>query len=101
MSQTIAVQYHTRPDSADENQRLIEQVFAELRATAPDGLRYAVFRLADGVSFLHIAVTDTENNPLLGTPAFNQFTKAIGDRLAGQPIQQDATLIDSYRFMAT
>ena len=47
---TTVVRYTTRPESADENQALVEQVFTELAASRPPGLRYASFRLADGVS---------------------------------------------------
>ena len=65
MSVTI-VRYTTKPERADENQALIERVFAELAAAAPDGLRYASFRLADGVSFVHVASVETDDgaNPL-------------------------------------
>ena len=41
----MLVRYKTKPESADENQRLIENVFAELRAKVPAGVHYAVLRL--------------------------------------------------------
>ncbi len=43
---------------ADENQALIEKVFVEPDAARPAGLRYAGFRLADVVSFVHVAAID-------------------------------------------
>ena len=55
MSMTV-VRYRTKAGRGDENQALIEKVFAELDGNRPDGLRYAAFRLADGVSFVHVAV---------------------------------------------
>ena len=72
---TNVVRYRTRPERADENQSLIEAVFAELDADRPEGLRYASFRLADGVSFVHVATVDTadDSNPLTATPAFGRF----------------------------
>jgi hypothetical protein len=51
----VIVRYTTKPDRADENQVLIENVFGELDQHEPEGLRYASFRLADGVSFVHVA----------------------------------------------
>ena len=54
MSVTI-VRYRTKPERAEENQALIEKVFSELSTDRPAGLRYASFRLADGVSFVHVA----------------------------------------------
>ena len=34
---TVVVRYRTKPEHADENQRLVEAVFAELAATTPAG----------------------------------------------------------------
>lgn len=45
------VRYRTKSDRSDENVGLIKKVLVELVATAPALLRYASFRLADGVSF--------------------------------------------------
>ncbi|WP_221096245.1 hypothetical protein [Rhizobium bangladeshense] len=49
----IAIRYRTRPESADENQRLIEEVFRELTEKAPSGVKYAALRLDESV-FLHL-----------------------------------------------
>ena len=94
------VRYRTRPDAAEKNQALIEKVFAELDDHRPDGLRYASFRLADGVSFVHVASVETEDgtNPLTSTPAFSEFVREIGDRLDEGPSALDATVVGSYRF---
>lgn len=89
---TAVIRYQTKPEAADENQRLIENVFAELAATAPPGLRYSTFRLADGVTFVH--VIDGEGLPEL--TAFQEFQRAIGDRVAVGPTREEATLIGSY-----
>ncbi len=64
MTVTRVVRYTTRPESAAENERLIREVFAELAAEQPEGIRYASYRLDDGVSFLHVAELDGEDNPL-------------------------------------
>ncbi len=56
--QTVIAHYRTRPDAADENQRLVERVFAQLAEDDPGGLRYAAFRLADGVTFVHVATIE-------------------------------------------
>jgi hypothetical protein len=95
---TTVVRYTTRPEHADENQALIEKVFAELAADHPAGLRYASYRLADGVSFVHVASIDTADgsNPLSATAAFAEFVSGIGDRCATPPIALDATLVGSY-----
>jgi hypothetical protein len=96
---TVVVRYQTKPERADENQKLVEQVFEELRRQAPVGLRYATFRLDDGVSFVHIAAVDTADgsNPLAALPAFAEFTAGIADRCVEPPAARDATLVGSYR----
>src|SRR5262249_51052000 len=61
----VVVRYQTRPEAADENARLIADVFRELEAKAPEGLRYLVLRLADG-GFVHV-VEQAEGAPSLTT----------------------------------
>jgi hypothetical protein len=96
----VVVQYRTRPERADENQALVEKVFAELAAAQPAGLRYATFRLADGEQFVHVAEVDTSDgaNPLARIAAFAEFQREIPDRMAEGPVVADATLVGSYRF---
>jgi len=48
MSKTVVVQYKTRPNAAEENQRLVEAVYAQLASEDPGRLHYATFRLEDG-----------------------------------------------------
>ena len=94
----VVVRYKVKPERVDENQHLIERVFAELAEAAPEGLRYASFRLEDGVSFLHIASIDVEDgsNPLGAIEAFADFTRGIGDRCDEPPAAQEAQLVGSY-----
>jgi hypothetical protein len=51
MNQTLA-RYRTKAELANENQRLIEAVFQEVRTRQPDGVRYLALRLADA-TFVH------------------------------------------------
>lgn len=94
------VRYKTKAGRGDENQRLVEQVYQELAAAAPGGLQYATFRLADGVSFIHIAMTDAEDspNPLGKVAAFAEFLRNIAERCDEPPVAETATVVGSYRF---
>ena len=94
------VRYKTRPERADENQALIEKVFAELAADTPDGLRYASFRLEDGVTFVHIAESTTADgkNPLTEVAAFRAFGAEIADRCDEPPVALSGTMVGSYNF---
>jgi hypothetical protein len=63
---TTIVRYKVNGDQAEENKAYIRAVFEELDANKPEGLRYVSFCLADGVTFVHIAVVEAEDgeNPL-------------------------------------
>ena len=64
MANAKVIRYMTKPESADENERLIRGVFAELAEKNPDGLHYSAFRLSDGVSFVHVAVPKDPTHPM-------------------------------------
>jgi hypothetical protein len=100
MTTTKVIRYRTKPEQADENERLIREVFAELAAESPDGLHYATFRLDDGVSFVHVAILDGEENPLTSSPAFAAFQAGIAERCAEGPIPADATAIGNFRLLS-
>jgi hypothetical protein len=99
MTVNKVIRYTTKPECADENEQLIRAVFAELAREKPEGLHYAAFRLADGLSFLHVAELDTDDNPLAAAAAFGEFQSAIATRIAEGPIQSDAAVVGSYRMI--
>jgi hypothetical protein len=95
VSRTLVVRYETRPDAAEENERLVKQVFAELADEDPGGLRYLTLRLADGVTFLHIATVDEEDNPLGRSAAFAAFQEGIAERCSVPPPPSPPTIVGS------
>jgi hypothetical protein len=95
------VRYTTRPEVADENAQLVERVYEELAQADPGGLRYATFRLADGVTFVHLAIVEGDSNPLDRTAAFKEFVRDIGSRAVDGPTTFRASLVGSYRFAAS
>jgi hypothetical protein len=96
------VRYKTQPEKADENQRLIEAVFQELRAAARQDVRYVALRLSDS-SFVHFSITDTEDgsSPIPRLAAFKSFQAGIKDRCAESPQQTDARIVGDYRMTGT
>jgi hypothetical protein len=85
-------------EAADENQRRIEGVFAELADNSPDNVTYIVLRLHDD-SFLHLsfhAHGHDDPNPIASLSAFQHFQDGHGDRREGGVNQQEATLVGSY-----
>jgi hypothetical protein len=96
MSQATVVRYTTAAGSADTNEKLIKAVFAQLADQQPEGLRYIAVRLDDGVSFLHIAVTEGDGNPLTALSAFGEFASTINDRTTEGPIAVNGTVVGAY-----
>jgi hypothetical protein len=96
---TTVVRYQVKPERADENQKLIEAVFAELDEREPDGFTYKVFRLDDGVSFLHVVIEHDVDDPesLQAVPAFQAFAADIADRCDIPPVATSATIVGGYR----
>jgi hypothetical protein len=97
----VMVRYMVRPDQAEANEALVREVYDELDRTRPDGLRYATFRLDDGVSFVHVASVETEDghNPLSAVQAFQRFTETIGERSDERPVTVSLHEVGSYRFL--
>ena len=94
---TVLVRYKVKPELAEENQRLIEQVFAQLALEKPAGLRYQSFRLADGVSFVHIASREgTDDSQLAKLGAFKAFVAGIKDRCVEAPVQTEMEPLGRY-----
>ena len=93
------VRYQAKSDRADENQKLIEAVFGQLHEREPRGFSYRVFRLEDGVSFVHVVIEDDDPNPdsLQDVPAFQAFVAEIADRCDVAPVALGAAIVGSYR----
>ena len=100
MKQTLVI-YQTKPESTQDNQRLIERVFQELRDKAPDGVRYMALKLEDG-SFVHFAAVEDAAgaNPIPALDAFKAFQTGIKERCAVPPHARGATVVGNYRMLA-
>src|SRR5256885_7492 len=51
----IIVRYKVKPERVAENEELVRAVYAELGEKGPTTFHYATFKLADGVSFVHVS----------------------------------------------
>jgi len=99
----MMVRYKVKADRVAENERYITSVFEQLKREQPPGLRYASFKLDDGVSFMHIVSVETADgsNPLRELPAFKAFTAEISDRCEAPPVTADLQEIGSYAVFGT
>ena len=98
MTMTV-LRYQAKPERAEENQQLIEAVFAKLDEGELDGFTYKVFRLEDGVSFIHVVIEHDIDEPdsLQAVPAFQAFVAGIADRCDVPPVATGASIVGGYR----
>ena len=97
----VVVRYQTKSDRAEENQELVEQVFAELDELNATGFAYASFRLDDGVTFVHVVVEEDAPGSvsLADLRTFQAFQAGIADRCAEQPVANGATVVGAHRML--
>jgi hypothetical protein len=98
MSVTV-VRYTVKPDRVQENAELVRAVYAELAEREPGGFRYTTSILDDGVTFVHVGITDEGvESPLPTVAAFKRFTESIGERCDVPPqASTSASIVGSYR----
>jgi hypothetical protein len=92
----VIVRYTVKPEHAAENERLVRAVCAELHDSAREDLRYAVCRLDDGVSFVHVAVMAEGTNPLAEVEAFQRFKAGLPQRCLAPPVRNEGRIVGSH-----
>jgi hypothetical protein len=95
--QRMLVRYRVKPEKIEENQRLIGEVFRELRAKSPEDVRYLVLKLSDG-TFCHLV--EDGSKTIASLEAFAAFRRNGEDRRIDEPQQLEATVIGNYRMLA-
>jgi len=93
------IKYTVKPERAAENETLVAGVFEQLNREEPEGLRYAAFKLDDGVNFVHVVACETQDasNALTDLAAFRAFRAHIPDRCEIQPASVELNEVGSYR----
>jgi quinol monooxygenase YgiN len=93
----VMVRYKVKPEQVARNEELVRAVYEELHRVEPGGLRYATFKLPDGVTFVHLADTaDGEDNPLTGLAAFKAFSAGVRERCDEPPVVSELSEVGSY-----
>ncbi len=93
----VVVRYRLKADRVAEHEALLLPVFEELERSRPEGLSYEAMKLADGVSYVHIATLAGPENPLVALASFKAFSADIRARCEEPPAPSDGTLVGSYR----
>jgi hypothetical protein len=98
MKRTL-IRYKTKPDAAEQNAGLIAKVFEELKAKAPDGVRYLSLRLDDD-TFVHLVEAEEGSTPLPSLDAFKAFQSGIRERCVEPPLPSGVTIVGNYRMLS-
>jgi quinol monooxygenase YgiN len=92
----VMVRYKVKPEQVARNEELVRAVYEELHRTEPASLRYATFKLPDGVTFIHLADTDADHNPLSEVEAFKTFQAGVRDRCDEPPVVSELSEVGSF-----
>jgi hypothetical protein len=91
------VTYRVKDGRAEENAAYVREVMADLAARETQGVRYEVFLLEDGVTFLHVVDEEGEGGKVQVSEAFQRFTATlVEDRCATTPEVHTMTLVGRY-----
>ena len=95
------VRYTTTAETVQENKRLIQAVFEELRTKSPADVRYLALRFNDG-TFVHFSIAETKDgaSPLPRLEAFRAFQAGIKGRCVEPPQVSEATIVGNYRMLS-
>ncbi|MCX4576599.1 hypothetical protein [Streptomyces sp. NBC_01571] len=82
----LMVRATVKPECVDELEAALRRMFTAIEAARPKGVRYASYRLADGVTYLaELEIADGIGNPLPEIQEFREFQAALKDWLAAPP----------------
>ena len=92
----VMVRYKVKPEQVARNEELVRAVYAELQHDEPAGLRYATFKLPDGVTFVHLADHDGSGSPLTELTAFKAFQAELRERCDEPPVLSELSEVGSF-----
>ena len=100
MMKRTLIRYKTKPEMAERNAELIADVFEELKAASPEGVRYLSLRLDDD-TFVHFVETESDSGSAIpALAAFKAFQSGIRERCIEPPQPGAVTIIGNYRMLA-
>lgn len=98
MNYTV-VRYVIKPESVEENKRLLRKVFADLHDGAPEDFHLLSFALPDGM-VLQIAAEEGESDALTSLESFQAYKSGMRDRALVMPEVFDAEVVGDYAVFA-
>jgi hypothetical protein len=94
----MMVRAKIKVDSIDEIEAAGRKLFSAIDREQLQGIRYASFRLPDGVTYLNfLQLEDGIQNPLPALPEGKEFGEKLKSWMAEPVCSQSLTIIGSYR----
>jgi hypothetical protein len=94
----LLVRYTIKPGHVQENTRHIEALFDELKAKAPDGVRYVCFLTEDG-TYVHFLEVEDGALSVSDLDAFGPYQEKLEERLVAPAIPGPAKVVGNYRML--
>ncbi len=88
MQRVTVVRYTAKPGCANENETLARAVFADLRASPPSDIAYALMRNGDDFLHLFVNLAGDDASAVVELPSFKAFTEHGATRWTAPPEQQ-------------
>jgi hypothetical protein len=94
----LTVRYEARPEHVDDLVAAIEKAFAAVHQAQPQGIRYGLGRLPDGVTFVGVLeLADGVDNPLPGIAAARELQQQLAGWVVGEPpVPQPLDVVGDY-----
>lgn len=95
----LVVRYQVKDDSVAEVEAGIEKMMGAIAEARPEGIRYALGKLPDGVTFFGVLeLEDGVENPLPGIPAARELQMNLPSWVVGEPpVPQPLQVLGAYR----
>ncbi|GIE92979.1 hypothetical protein [Paractinoplanes rishiriensis] len=94
----VMVRWKVLEDQVGQELAMLREVYDELASAEIDGLRYATYRLADGVTFIDVVDLPQGPGMLRQIEAFGRYRAGLEGRCAEPPEVTQMEEVGSYRF---
>jgi len=98
----VMISYKIKPDQIDRNAELVADVYAELAAARPGGLRYATFRLDDDGGGSFVTFVEFDGQPGAAAhhrlASFQRYRSTLDERCEQPPVVSVLHEVGSYGF---
>jgi hypothetical protein len=94
----VMIRWKIKSDQVARELEFLRAVYEDMHAVRPAGLRYATFRLDDGVTFVDVAEMPDGPGALRQVEAFRHYRATLEERCDEPPAVTVLHEVGAYRF---